>query len=116
MRYAEYSKLAAKYDKPLGDSMQIMDDTSLVLGIVTEAAEIADIYKKRLAQGKSIDKEHLAVEIGDLIWYIRALIDTNGLNFGDILNKNIEKLQARYGETYDREKALLKQDKLNGGY
>ena len=45
-----------------------------VLGVVTEAGEIADVLKKHLIYGKTLDKVNLKEELGDVAWYVALLI------------------------------------------
>lgn len=51
------------------------DDNSLrilhgLMGLNGEAGEAIDIFKKHLFQGHALDREHLAKELGDVIWYL----------------------------------------------
>lgn len=67
------------------------------LGMVTEAAEFADVFKKHLFYGKPIDWVNLEEEAGDLFWYLAIMADVLGKDvFDSILNKNIAKLAKRY--------------------
>ena len=67
------------------------------LGMVTEAAEFADVFKKHLFYGKEIDWVNLEEEVGDLFWYIAIMVDVFGKDvFDTILQKNIDKLAKRY--------------------
>jgi NTP pyrophosphatase (non-canonical NTP hydrolase) len=77
----------------------------MVMGISTEAGELLDAYKKRLAYNKQLDTVNIEEELGDLMWYVAGLIDMLGLDMEKILTKNIAKLQARYPEDFDEDKA-----------
>lgn len=67
------------------------------LGIVTEAGELADVFKKHLFYGKEIDWVNLEEEVGDLFWYIAIMTDVLGKEvFESLLQKNIDKLAKRY--------------------
>jgi NTP pyrophosphatase (non-canonical NTP hydrolase) len=78
----------------------------MVLGMQTEAAEIADVYKKALAYKKPIDFVNVKEELGDLMWYIANMCNIHGWNMEDILDTNIAKLEARYPEKFTEENAL----------
>ena len=39
------------------------------LGLAGEAGEFADVIKKVSFQGHQLDQNHLAEEIGDVLWY-----------------------------------------------
>ena len=84
----------------------IMDDLHMVLGMQTEAAEIADVYKKTIAYRKPLDFVNIKEEIGDLMWYVANLCNMNGWDLREILDTNIAKLEARYPEKFTEEKAI----------
>jgi len=78
------------------------------IGISTEAGELLDALKKHIFYGKSLDKVNMAEEVGDLFWYIAIIADELGFEFESVMEKNIEKLKARYGEKFSEEKANLR--------
>ena len=84
----------------------LLDDLHMILGMQTEAAEIADVYKKNIAYGKDLDLVNVKEEIGDLMWYIVNLCTLNGWNLEDIMQTNIDKLKARFPEKFTNENAL----------
>lgn len=81
-------------------------DLHMILGIITEAGELADVYKKALAYGKEIDEVNVQEEIGDLMWYIANFCTMNGYDLEQILSANIAKLRVRYPERFSAESAL----------
>lgn len=78
-----------------------------VLGVCTEAGEIAEHVLKVLLSDNSIDIDdvNLSEEIGDLQWYEAMLARAIGTNFGTIQRKNIGKLRDRYPEKFTTEAA-----------
>ena len=84
----------------------IMDDLHMVLGMQTEAAEIADVYKKTIAYKKPLDFVNIKEEVGDLMWYVANLCNMNGWDLREILDTNIAKLEARYPEKFTEEQAI----------
>lgn len=84
----------------------IMDDIHMVLGMQTEAAEIADAYKKTIAYKKELDLVNVKEELGDILWYIANLCNIHGWDLRDIMQTNIDKLKARYPEKFTEENAL----------
>lgn len=66
------------------------------LGIAGEAGEAADLIKKHVGHGHPLNKEKLAKELGDVLWYTAMLADLIGLPLSEIARINIEKLHARY--------------------
>jgi NTP pyrophosphatase (non-canonical NTP hydrolase) len=76
------------------------------LGLATETGEIQDILKKRLAYGKPIDMTNLKEELGDLMWYIARLCKSFNFTLEEVMELNINKLKARYGDKFTEEAAL----------
>lgn len=72
------------------------------MGIAGEMGEIVDPIKKWIFQGRELDREHLAEELGDIMWYIGLLCNTLDLNLYDITWDNKEKLKARYPEGFTK--------------
>ncbi|MDB4006656.1 nucleoside triphosphate pyrophosphohydrolase family protein [Gammaproteobacteria bacterium] len=72
-------------------SVQILYPT---LGLAGEAGEVANKVKKIVRDGK-LDKEGIASELGDCLWYIAAVCRDLGLNMGDIATDNLAKLAKR---------------------
>lgn len=73
------------------------------LGVAGEAGEVADEIKKVLFQGHGLDKDKLANEAGDALWYLAFLASTIGVSFEEIAERNIRKLKARYPDGFDPE-------------
>ena len=75
------------------------------IGLSTEAGEFLDALKKHIFYGKELDKVNLAEEMGDLFWYMAIVADELGFEFEEVMEKNIAKLKARYGEKFTEEAA-----------
>ncbi len=74
-------------------------------GLSGEVGEIHSLYQK-VYQGHEMDEEHLAKEIGDLLWFIAELCTCKGLLFNDIMQLNIDKLKARFPDGFEADKSL----------
>jgi NTP pyrophosphatase (non-canonical NTP hydrolase) len=70
------------------------------LGLAGEAGEVAELVKKGVFHRHSIDLAKVEKEIGDVLWYAAALCTTLGLDMGEIMQTNIEKLKVRYPNGY----------------
>lgn len=91
-----------------------------VLGMASEAGEAVDAVKKHLFYGKPLDKVNLVEEAGDMLWYLAILSLALEMPLAEIAQRNINKLQARYGEKFtaqgatvrdlDAERAVLEDD------
>jgi len=69
------------------------------VGLNAEAGEFLEIVKKMIFQGKPWDeanKEHLIIELGDVIWYAANACMALGISFEDVVARNVTKLEKRY--------------------
>ncbi len=76
------------------------------IGLATEVGELQDAIKKHLIYGKSLDNVNIIEECGDALWYIALTLDAVNATMSDAMERNIAKLQKRYGEAFTQEKAL----------
>jgi NTP pyrophosphatase (non-canonical NTP hydrolase) len=83
----------------------LMDNLHLTLGMVTEAGELADIFKKYIAYNKPIDWTNVEEELGDELFYIFAFCYVNNLDFQKICEQNLSKLQVRYDKEFTEKEA-----------
>jgi NTP pyrophosphatase (non-canonical NTP hydrolase) len=104
MNINDYQQKAARTCAKIDGA--IMDDLHMVLGMQTEVAEIADVYKKTIAYKKPLDFVNIKEEIGDVMFYIANLCNMNGWDLREILATNISKLEARYPEKFTEDLAL----------
>lgn len=77
-----------------------------LMGLNGEAGEAIDILKKHLYQGHWLDREHLALELGDVAWYLAVSAAALGYSLEDILLKNLEKRKKRFPEGFDVDKSV----------
>ena len=75
-------------------------------GICTEAGEFMDQLKKHIFYGAELDVVNIVEELGDLLWYVGLALDETGCSMNELLQKNIEKLAARYPEKFKEQDAL----------
>jgi NTP pyrophosphatase (non-canonical NTP hydrolase) len=85
-------RTAASRDKP-------NELLHLVLGLVGESGEVAEKFKKwvrDLGSDESlIDRDDIAKELGDVLWYVAVLADYLDLSLDDIATGNLAKLASR---------------------
>ena len=75
------------------------------LGIAGEGGEVADMIKKHIFQGHDLDIDHLAKELGDVLWYIALGAHCIGYSLEDIMMMNVEKLRKRYPNGFESERS-----------
>lgn len=72
-----------------------------IIGIATESVELVEALYKNKWGGKEIDTVNLKEEVGDLMFYLAILFRNNPeWNLEEILKRNVEKLDERYGKTF----------------
>ena len=73
--------------------------TTSAVGISAEGGEFMEIVKKMVFQGKpwnADNREHLIIELGDVMWYVAQACMALGVSFDDVVATNVEKLKKRY--------------------
>lgn len=75
-------------------------DTPLLLGAMGlngEAGEVSEIIKKHTwHKDKPLNLHDLALELGDVCWYVAYLANVLDIDFETILQMNVNKLEDRY--------------------
>lgn len=102
MKINKYQQLANRTAN--GRRKQLTDQQYWFLnwqsGLTGEAGEVADLIKKHVFHGHELDRNKLAKELGDVLWYIAAFCKDLGLDMEQIAQGNIDKLKARYPEGF----------------
>ena len=76
------------------------------IGICGEAGEVSELIKKYAYHGHAIDKDHLARELGDVLWYVSYMAHLFGYSLGEIMEMNQDKLAKRYPDgKFDEERS-----------
>ena len=95
MNFDEYQKVAAQTMNPrLSDQEKLLDAAA---GIAEEAGEVLAHVRKHQYQGRALDRERLAEELGDVLWCVAAVATISGLELSDVARRNQEKLALRHG-------------------
>lgn len=80
-KYAKYSKKDAKQYS--------------VVGLAAEAGEVLGVYQKALRKGEEIPTDRIKDELGDVLWYVMAILNAYNLSLSEVLEYNMEKLDKR---------------------
>ena len=73
--------------------------TTAAVGLSAESGEFLEIIKKMVFQGKpwnSDNREHLIIELGDVMWYVAQACMALDISFDDVVRGNVKKLEKRY--------------------
>lgn len=96
MELDDYQRLALRTAAPRDRKNELLH---LVLGLVGESGEIAEKFKKWIRDQDSdvslIDRDDLAKELGDVMWYVAVLADYFDIPLDRVAEGNIAKLASR---------------------
>ena len=86
--------------------------TTAGVGLAAESGEFLEIVKKMVFQGKpwnADNREHLIIELGDVMWYVAQACMALDVSFDDVLRGNVRKLEKRYpGGSFSVEKSEVR--------
>jgi NTP pyrophosphatase (non-canonical NTP hydrolase) len=101
MQFQDYSTQAIStdlYDKN-GQAIDSHAMLEKVFGLVGEAGEVAEKFKKILRDKNGIatdeDKKELMKELGDVLWYINSVGIYLGYSLDEIAQNNLDKVLSR---------------------
>ena len=95
LQFSDYCKAAASTDRYPNECKPWV----YALGLTGEAGELADkikkVYRDKGGVFKQEEREAIAKELGDVLWYLTRLGATLGFSLEQIAAMNIEKLSDR---------------------
>ncbi|WP_367357623.1 nucleoside triphosphate pyrophosphohydrolase family protein [Mesotoga sp.] len=80
--------------------------TNAALGLTGEAGEVAEIVKKAMFQGHSLNRDKIAEELGDVMFYVAYMVDTIGMTLDQIMSQNVTKRRNRYPDGFSVQKSV----------
>ena len=106
MNMTDYQALAARTINPEQPDKEKL--INFVFGLAGESEETIDLLKKIIFHGHDLEtnRDKLALELGDCLWYITGIATAAGINLDDIAKRNIEKLKARYPDGFSEERSI----------
>jgi len=79
--------------RELTDDQRLLDAAA---GLAEEAGEVLAHVRKHLLQGRPLDRDALALELGDALWCVAITADTLGISLEAVARRNVDKLRARH--------------------
>jgi NTP pyrophosphatase (non-canonical NTP hydrolase) len=87
----------------------------MLFGVTGEVGELVDAFKKHFIYDQPLDVDHVLEELGDVEFYLAGLRNglrsCGGMDRGQILDQNVEKLTTRYPDGYTNQAAVDRADK-----
>jgi NTP pyrophosphatase (non-canonical NTP hydrolase) len=94
----EYQDAAARtINRSLSDEHRLLDAAA---GLAEEAGEVLAHVRKHLMQGRELDREAVATELGDALWCIAIVARSLDVPLSDVAAGNLAKLAARYPDGF----------------
>ena len=106
--------LQARIDELVANGADIPHLLTAALGLAAESGEFTEVVKKIILQGKPYNEDnifHMKRELGDICWYLAQACMALDTTFDEIIEMNVDKLQARYpGGSFDVHKSENRKD------
>lgn len=103
MKLSEYQAKALQTDQTPAPVGMGPDTARLIplLGLAGEAGQLLSEFKKRLRDGPSHVQfvDHVAEELGDILWYLANTASKYGLDLDDVATANLKKVKALYDKS-----------------
>lgn len=105
----------ALLDRELNLNLQLPNTTpsitqvtnqSLIIQSFKISSLLLDFLKKKIYYNKNVDLENFKNEVKNLFDVMCTLCKLNQIDIPNVLDKNISKLKARYGEKFTSERAI----------
>ena len=110
----DYIALVKRLNQLEAEDADVCKLLTAALGLTAESGEFTEIVKKIILQGKPYNGDnvfHMKRELGDICWYIAQACMALDTTFDEIIEMNVEKLQARYpGGSFDVHKSENRKD------
>lgn len=94
MTFEEYQAAAERTMNPrLTADERLLDAAA---GVAEEAGEVLAHVRKHLYQGRTLDRDKLAEELGDVLWCVAATATAAGVSLAKVASSNSQKLALRW--------------------
>ena len=90
----DYQDAAARtINQSLTEEQRLLDAAA---GLAEEAGEVLAHVRKHVMQHRPLDRDAVAIELGDALWCIAVAARSIGLTLSDVACRNVSKLAARH--------------------
>ena len=93
MTLDEYQERAVRTVNPALDEQGVLIDAAA--GLAEEAGESLAHVRKHVFQGRALNREALAEELGDALWCIATAARAIGYSLGAVAQENLAKITKR---------------------
>jgi len=69
-------------------------------GLAEEGGEVLALIRKHRFQQRPLDRDEVAIELGDALWCLAMVATSLGLTLDDIADRNLAKLRARHPDGF----------------
>ena len=101
----DYAVMATRFAELEANGTNTTQLLTAALGLTAESGEFTEVVKKIVFQGKPYNEDnvfHMKRELGDICWYLAQACMALETTFDEVIEMNVEKLQARYpGGSFD---------------
>jgi NTP pyrophosphatase (non-canonical NTP hydrolase) len=80
-------------NRDLTEDQRLLDAAA---GLAEEAGEVLAHVRKHVLQGRPLDRDALALELGDALWCVAITADTLGISLEAVARRNVDKLRVRH--------------------
>jgi NTP pyrophosphatase (non-canonical NTP hydrolase) len=117
-RFEEFTDyINGNYPRPYSNdkrerAFHMADRLEAAMGLVGEAGEVSELFKKACFYGKHIDVGDLTKELGDVFHYFARVCYLNHVSINAIIQTHEEKMKARFPNGYSDEAAIARKDEV----
>jgi len=108
MTFKEYQEKSYKNIQPHQDQKD--EVLNWAVGLTEEVGEVMNKVKHQCWGNETVNKQELAKELGDVLWYLSAFCKANKLDLETIAELNYQKLEFRFGDSFTEEKSKARHE------
>ena len=94
-----YQAAAARTVNPALDDRQRLLDAAA--GLAEEAGEALSHVRKHVMQGRALDRDALATELGDALWCLAVAARCLDIPLSEVAARNLDKLRQRHPNGFE---------------